>query len=174
MQQAREISGSSNNDRKQKNIDRVSRFFKLIYLKLFRINDTPNRIAIGFGLGVFLGSMPGAGPLAAVFFALLLRVNRASALAGALLTNTWLSIAFFLLSIRIGSRISGLSYNDLCNQWSIFLKDFHWINLFQFSAYKIILPVVAGYVVISLFLGILSYALAYVFIITRQRRKAHI
>jgi len=63
-------------------------FFQLLYLKLIKINDTPQKIAFGFGLGVFSGIFPGTGPLAALFLALILRANRASALLGSLLTNT--------------------------------------------------------------------------------------
>lgn len=48
---------------KKKN--RILRLLKLIYIKLFRINDTPQKIAQGFGLGVFLGILPGTGPIAA-------------------------------------------------------------------------------------------------------------
>ena len=37
--------------------NKVARFFKALYLKLFRINDTPQKIAIGFGVGVFSESV---------------------------------------------------------------------------------------------------------------------
>lgn len=136
----------------------ILRFFKLIYLKLFRINDTPQKIAVGFGLGVFLGVMPGMGPIAALFFAFVLRVNRAAALLGSILTNTWLSIPVFLLSVKTGSMVLGLSYADAYREWSAFLKDFHWIKLLQLSVYKILAPVLTGYLIVSFCIGLLAYA----------------
>jgi uncharacterized protein (DUF2062 family) len=113
-------------------------FFRLLYIKLFKINDSPQRIALGFGLGVFLGIIPGTGPLAALFLALLFRVNRASALLGSLLTNTWLSIVTFLLAIKVGSAIMHLDWQVVRQGWML-------------------LPVILGYFIVSFSLGILVY-----------------
>lgn len=54
-----------------KNKSSIRESFRSIYLKLFQINDTPQRIALGVGLGVFTGIIPGAGPIAALFLAML-------------------------------------------------------------------------------------------------------
>ena len=124
--------------KRENNINRVSQFFKLLYIKLFKINDSPQRIALGFGLGVFLGIIPGTGPLAALFLALLFRVNRASALLGSLLTNTWLSIVTFLLAIKVGSAIMHLDWQVVRQGWML-------------------LPVILGYFIVSFSLGILVY-----------------
>ncbi|MBF0123371.1 MAG: hypothetical protein HQL21_08230 [Candidatus Omnitrophica bacterium] len=35
-------------------IDRIKRLGRFFYFKLFRINDTPLKIALGFGLGAFV------------------------------------------------------------------------------------------------------------------------
>ena len=110
-------------------IDRISRFFRVVYLKLFRINDSPQKIAMGFGIGVFLGVLPFTGPIAALAMAFILRVNRASALLGSILTNTWISIPVFLFSIRAGAFITGVKCQDLNNGWDLLVKDFHWANL---------------------------------------------
>jgi len=142
----------------KKGFGRIARFFKAVYLKLFRINDTPQKIAIGFGLGVFSGVMPGTGPIAALFLALIFRVNRASALLGSILVNTWLSIPLFFLSVKTGSLITGLNYRDICNGWAAFLKEFHWIKLLQLSMYEVILPIISGYLIVSICIGVLAYA----------------
>lgn len=135
----------------------ILRFPRLLYLKLFLINDTAQRIALGLGLGVFLGILPGTGPIAALFLAYLLRVNRAAALLGSLLTNTWLSIATFLLSIKLGSLIMGLSWKGVQSEWFAFWKDFHWLHLFKLSVLKIILPVLIGYLIVAFCLGLIVY-----------------
>ena len=128
-----------------------------LYEKLFKINDTPQRVAIGFGLGVFAGILPGTGPLAALFLAFVFRVNRASALCASLLTNTWLSLVTFLLAIKIGSAIFMISWQSLQQDWSLAIKHWHWQDLFSLPVLRIILPVATGYCVISLGLGLISY-----------------
>lgn len=149
---------------KKKKSNNILRFLKLIYIKLFRIHDTPQRIALGVGIGVFLGIIPGTGPIAAVFMALVLRVNRAAALLGSLLTNTWLSILTFFLSIKIGSRIMRVDWQDVHRNWVQFLKDFKIITLFKVATLKIILPVILGYAVVGFCLGLIAYLVTLIII----------
>lgn len=154
--------------KKTEKTNNLLRFLKLIYIKIVRINDTPQKISLGLGLGIFLGILPGTGPVAALFFAWLLRLNQASALIGSLLTNTWLSIVTFLLSIKVGSVIMGLDWQQVYKNWQLFIKDFHWINLLKLSLIKIILPVIVGYFIISLCLGLLTYLITLI-ILTKIR-----
>lgn len=155
---------------------KVLRFLKLIYVKLCRINDSPQKIAQGFGLGVFLGVMPGVGVIAALVLASLLRMNRASAVIGTLLTNTWFTFVIFFLSIRTGAVIMGRDWHEVHRNWVILLKDFHWAALFKSSCLDVILPIAAGYLVISLFLAALSYAavLAFITQIRHAKNKSRI
>ena len=136
------------------------RFCKSVFLKLFRINDTPQKIALGFGLGVFLGILPGTGPLAALGLAFLFRVNRASALLGSLLTNTWLSLVTFLLSIKIGSAILKADWQEGRSQWAAFCGAFHWPDLWKISSLKVIYPAALGYLVIASCLGLSAYLIS--------------
>lgn len=138
------------------------RFLKLIYIKLIRINDTPQKIALGFGIGVFSGVMPGIGPFAAIFLAFLLRANRLSALLGTILTNTWVSVLTFFLSIKAGSAIMNLNYQQVCESWIKFLREFRLLNLFKVSVLKIILPVIVGYFIIAICSGLVVYLISIV------------
>jgi len=155
---------------KRKKSNNIPRFLKLIYLKLFRIHDTPQKIALGVGMGVFLGILPGTGPIAAIFMAFVLRVNRAAALLGSLATNTWLSIVTFFLSIKIGSSIIGVHWQDVHRNWLEFLKDFKFINLFKLTTLEIVLPVIVGYFVVSFCLGIIAYLIT-LNVITRIKHE---
>jgi uncharacterized protein (DUF2062 family) len=156
---------------KNKKPGSISALFKSIYAKIFNINDTPQKISGGLGLGVFLGIIPGAGPIASLFLASLLRLNRASALLGSLLTNTWLSIITFFLSVKIGSAILKVQWQDIYYNWTVFLKTFHWLNLFKASALKVILPVILGYLVVGFALGFLAYLFALI-TLTAIRRES--
>ncbi len=142
---------------KEKKRSIFSKLKSFLYAKFIKINDTPQRVAFGFGIGIFAGILPGTGPLAALFLAFIFRANRASALAASLLSNTWLSIATFLLAIKTGSAIFKISWQTLKNDWSLALAHWHWQDLFSVSIMKILLPVICGYLVISFLLGIISY-----------------
>ena len=152
--------------------EKIARFFKALYLKLFRINDTPQKIALGLGVGVFCGVLPGSGPVAALTLAFLLRINRASALLGSVLTNTWMSIPVFLLSLKIGACLTGVHYQDLQNSWSLLIKDFHWASLFDAGIRDILIPILLGYAAVSLVIGIVTYAIALMVIKYIKRKKS--
>ncbi|MFA5356180.1 MAG: DUF2062 domain-containing protein [Candidatus Omnitrophota bacterium] len=138
----------------------IKRFLKIIYEKLFKINDTPQRIALGLGVGVFMGLIPGTGPIASVFVAAALRVNRAAALLGSLLTNTWVSVLTFFLSIKIGSAIMKVDWQQAQEAWFEFLKGFRFAALFKTTTLNVLLPVIAGYAVVGFFLAAITYLAA--------------
>ena len=145
-------------------MNKIAAFINTLYQKLFKINDTPHRIALGLGLGVALGIAPGTGPLAALFLAVVFKVNRASALLGSLITNTWLSFVTFLLALRLGSAIFGVNWEALKNEIRLLFADFHWSYLFKASFFKIIMPLLVGYILISLLFGILVYLVSLIII----------
>lgn len=149
----------------------LKKFFYGIYKQLFIIDDTIQKTALGFGLGVFLGLLPGTGPIAALFCSLALRVNRAATLLGALITNTWLSIVTFLLAIQIGSLVMGMDWIALRQEWSLFLKDFHWADLLKVSIIKIIAPVLIGYLIVGIVLGIIAYLAVFLLLSAIKSKK---
>ena len=130
-----------------------------IFSKLFKINDSAQKIALGVGLGVFAGLFPGTGPAAALFLAFIFRANRASALLGGLLTNTWLSVVTFILAIKVGSVILKMDWQTVQRQAQGLLKNFGWAKFFKLSFLDVLLPVIVGYLVMGLVLGALSYFL---------------
>jgi len=152
----------------------LTRLSRLLYLKLVRINDTPHKIALGLGVGVFCGIIPGTGPIAALTLALILRLNRAAAILGSFLTNTWLSFVTFALSLKIGAGLFGVSRRDLQQEWMLFIKGFRLINLFKLSVLKIILPIISGYFVIALCAAAIVYLGAYIIVKIYKDRKGGI
>ncbi len=155
---------------KEKN-NKVTEFFTTLYEKLFLINDTPGKIALGLSLGVFAGILPGTGPIAALFLAFILRANRASALIGCLLTNTWLSFVTFILAIKAGSVILGINWQDVHQDWNYFLREFRWLHLFKLSVLKVILPVILGYLVIAFCLGLSAYLVTLITIMKVKHKQ---
>lgn len=156
-------------------LEKAKRLTKLIYLKLFRINDDPLKIALGFGLGAFVGVMPGIGPAIALLFAFIFRVNRASALLASIMFNTWIGLIAILLAIKIGSVVTGLSYNDIYLGWNGLIKNFKWEKLFEVSVYKVLVPIGIGYLIIALSIAIITSVIVYLIAkqikIKKEKRK---
>jgi uncharacterized protein len=125
--------------------------------KLFRINDSKQKIALGVGLGVFAGLIPGTGPAAALFMAFIFRANRAAALLGSIITNTWLSILTFILAIKVGSVILKRNWQEVQLAGQGLINNFSWAKFFKLSFLEVLLPVIVGYIIIGLILGVLSY-----------------
>ena len=107
------------------------KIINFILAKLFRINDSPQKVALGVGLGVFAGLMPGTGPLAALFLAFIFRANRAAALMGSLLTNTWLSLVTFILAIKTGAFVLKMNWQEVLQKGQMLIKDFSWVRFFK-------------------------------------------
>lgn len=128
------------------------------YIKqFFLIDDTPHKVAGGFALGLFLGLMPGEGLTATLAFSTLFRLNRLSALSGALATNIWtlsfiLPAATFLGGKIFGENTQTLGENfSLIHQtgWKFFLEEEFFLN--------IALPLLVGFLIISLAISALGY-----------------
>jgi uncharacterized protein (DUF2062 family) len=155
---------------RKKEGNRLQRFFKFLYLKLFRINDSPQRIALGFGAGAFMGIIPGTGPLAALAVAFVFRLNRAAALLGSILTNTWSSIVAFVFAIKIGSAMLSLDWQKVYQGWQVILRDFRMKNLLALSFVDFILPLLIGYLVIGFVLFCVSYLAVMVAMVLRRKK----
>ncbi|MBI4308766.1 MAG: DUF2062 domain-containing protein [Candidatus Omnitrophica bacterium] len=142
--------------------EKIKAFFHSVYTKLVKMDDSPQRIALGFGVGVFLGILPGTGPIAALAAAFIFKINKAAALLGSLLTNTWLSVVTFFISIKIGSAILGVEWVDVQRQARDVMDHFSWKALFDVSLLNVLKPLLAGYAVVGLICGCLAYALVLV------------
>lgn len=153
-------------DKEKKNI------FRFIYQNIFLLNDTPQRIALGFGIGVFLGILPGTGVLAAIFLALVFRLNRASAILGSMLTNTWLSIVAFALALKVGAGTMHIDYISAHAGYAKLFKDFHWNTFLGLTAFKVILPVMLGYIIISALAGFLAYLLMLGILVAKKNPRS--
>lgn len=142
---------------------KLKSFFKktinFLFLELFKINDSAQKIALGVGLGVFSGLMPGTGPIFALFLAFIFKANRAAALLGSLFTNTWLSLVTFILAIKTGSVILKMNWQEVQQKALMLIKDFSWVKFFKLSFSDVLLPMVIGYLVIGLVLGVFCYLL---------------
>ncbi len=92
--------------------NRLKRWIKLNYYRLVRMKDSPHKVAGGMALGMFLGVMPIAGPIYALIFATLLKLNRGAAVLGTILFNTATTIPIWIFSYSLGSFLMGHGWNS--------------------------------------------------------------
>ncbi len=137
---------------------RLIKASKAVYRQFFLINDTPQKISLGFSLGVFLGVMPGMGPIAALVLASFFRLNRSAAFLGSLMLNTWINLVTLILAIKIGSAIMGLNWYLVYSECLLIFKNFHFANLLKLPILKIVAPLLIGYFVIAAGAAIIAYA----------------
>ncbi len=145
---------------------------KKIRDNLLGIDDSPNKIALGFGLGLFLGVLPGTGILAAVVCSVALRVNKAASLAGALLVNTWINIVAFPFALIVGGFVFRIDPALLKVKWLALLDDFTWNALLDTLILYAALAVFVGYLLLGLVMGIVGYAICLFAVVWTRKNLA--
>lgn len=137
----------------------LKRFFKLIYLKIIRINDSPEKIAKSFALGVFIGIFPtfGIGGILALILAKIFNLNYIASVLGTFIMNYFTSPFFWSLSYFLGSLIL---------EGKINLKFFKEKEIKYFA-----LNYIVGNIIIAILFSLLSYFIIKEAIIKYKEKK---
>jgi len=151
--------------------ERIKKFIKFIYLKIVQINDTPHKISLGLAIGVILGVIPGTGPLAAFIISFLLKANPMAAILGSLCVNTWFSVVILIPAIKITSFIFKLNWQQIYAEGMKVLPYFRWQDILKLSIYRILLPILVGYAIIAVGLGLIVYIVSMVVLKRQQKWK---
>jgi len=77
--------------------------------RLLHIEDTPERTALAYSIGIFLGFSPFLGfhTLAGLAIAFLFRLNRVAILLGVWTNTPWWFVPYYVLATWIGMRVTG-------------------------------------------------------------------
>lgn len=128
------------------------RQFKLNLLRFIRLSGTPDEIAKGFALGIFIGMTPTFGfqIILAIFAAFLLRENKLAAVIGVWITNPVTAPFIYAAEYELGRRLlqmEPLSFNI----------DFTFESLMALS-WDILIPLLFGSFLFGVLLSGISYA----------------
>ena len=129
------------------------RQFKLNLIRLMRLRDSPNHIARGMALGLFLGMTPTFGfQMALAFFvALLLRENKISAVIGVWITNPVTAPFIYGLEYETGRVLLGMPHPNMPLQYNYhFLTQIGW---------EVLVPLGFGSLLFAIVTAALGYAL---------------
>lgn len=90
-------------------------FLKLTYFidkfrAIFKVKDSPHRIAMAFAIGVFMGISPllGLHYIGGFFLAWIFRLNKLVTLIGVSVNNPWTIVPISTFSVWIGARMMGI------------------------------------------------------------------
>jgi uncharacterized protein len=146
--------------------DKVAPFVK----KLLALEDTPERIARAFALGVFLAFSPliGLHIFLGIVLALFCGLNRFALLLGLFINNPWTLIPIYAAGTYLGGLIIGFPQMPALPSFELrsFLSGDFWGQLA--AHWRILKPMVLGSFVLSIVLSAFSYIAALTLI--RQRR----
>lgn len=133
------------------------------------LDDTPRRIALAFGIGVYLAFHPlfGLHTVLALGIAFAFGLSRAAMLAGVYLNNPWTMGPMYLAGTTLGCWLLHVPMHRL--------RDIEW-DLDNWEFYHLLLvslrPYVWPYVVGNTLLGIASGFLAYMLLRWALERRA--
>jgi uncharacterized protein len=129
------------------------RQIKLNILKFIRLHGTPNEIAKGMALGVFIGMTPTFGVQMglAVLFAFLLRENKLAAVLGVWITNPVTAPFIYALEYESGRLLLGMSRVGLPAEFTFdSLKTLGW---------EVVAPLGLGSLIYGMICAALAFAL---------------
>jgi uncharacterized protein (DUF2062 family) len=134
---------------------------------IFQLNDSPNKLALAFALGVFIAFSPTIGlhTISCFVFAWMFRLNKVVVLFTAtLVNNPWTIVPLFGFCLWFGTVITGSE---------IAIPQIAWNELTVTSAYLILKPYlwsfIAGTVVLGVVAAILSYFVIF-WVVVRYRK----
>jgi uncharacterized protein len=148
---------------------------------LLHIDDSPERTAAAFALGVFLGFSPFVGlhTVAGVLLAFLLNFNRVAVLLGVYANLPWTVAPYYaFVTMFVGGPLTGhripsgfrRQVTDVFDH-SLFSGDF-WAQLLAVLR-PLVIPYTVGSLIGALVLAVIAYPVALAFV-TSQRRFSHL
>jgi uncharacterized protein (DUF2062 family) len=78
--------------------------------KLLHVHDTPERTALAFALGCFIGFSPFLGfhTLIAITLAFIFNLNRVAALLGVYSNVPWIIAGYYVFTTMLGAKLTGV------------------------------------------------------------------
>jgi len=144
--------------------------------QLLHVDDTPERTAAAFALGVFIGFSPflGLHTILGIMFAFLLNVNRVAVLLGVYSNLPWFLAPYYAIATTMGAMMTGhrlppgfKTQITALFELSLFHGEF-WRQLITILK-PLLIPYAVGSTLDALILACVSYPLALAFVTSRRR-----
>jgi len=134
------------------------RQFKLNLIRLLRLQDSPERIARGMALGLFIGMSPTFGVQMALAFvaALILSENKLAAILGVWVTNPVTAPFIYGLEYEAGRMLLGMPHPPMQIEF-----NYHFL---QFFGWQVIFPLSLGSLLFGISAAIIGYTVTLKFV----------
>jgi uncharacterized protein (DUF2062 family) len=139
---------------------------------LQQVEDTPNRVALAFGVGIFIAFFPvlGIHTLVALGLAFALRLNRVAILAGAWVNNPWTIAPMYTAGTLLGCAMLGVSPTSLAEvDWSLRGRAFYESLLAGLG--PLLLPFVVGNLALGAIAAVLVFGILRAVLARRRRAE---
>jgi uncharacterized protein (DUF2062 family) len=151
---------------------------KNLFKKLFHIEDTPERTALAYSIGIFLGFSPfvGVHTLAALVIAFLFKLNRIAILLGVWSNTPWWIVPYYTIATWFGMWVTGFRIGKgiLKGMFQMgmdqgFMSSIFWSRLT--SQWGLLLSFSIGSMILTTFLSLVAYFLSLSWIKFYRSRK---
>lgn len=141
--------------------------FRGLFKKLLQIEDTPERTALAFSIGIFLGFSPflGLHTLTGLAIAFLFRLNRVAVLLGVWSNTPWWLVPYYTLATWVGMQVFQfrIDWATLERMFQLgkekgFLTDEFWIQIA--SQWGLLASFLTGSLILALLLSLIAYPLS--------------
>jgi len=141
--------------------------YRELLRRLFSLDDTPQKIALSFAVGVFISISPffGFHTMMAIVLSILFGLNKVATITGSWLNNPWTTPIVYYVDYKIGAFI-------LNDTRPFNLKPFtfeHYIHDGKYAIWDIFV----GSVIFGIFMSILSYFVIKYFVEKYKGRNAY-
>jgi hypothetical protein len=139
---------------------------------LLHVEDTPHRIALAFGIGVFIAFFPilGTHTILALAIAFFFRLSRVAIFMGAFINNPWTLVPLFMTGTVFGCLLLGVSTEGLgAIDWGLKGRAFY-TALFE-TLRPFLWPFLLGNTLLGVLAGLAGYWILRR-ILERRRRTA--
>ncbi len=129
-------------------------------------NDSPQKIALSFGVGIFLGMSPflGIHTILGIAAAWIFRLNKFVTIAGVYITNPWTIVPIYTFATWFGAQLLGMQQ---------IIPNINWdeVNPYQFfyEMQSLLPPFLIGTTVLALISGLAGYAVTYWMVLRSKR-----
>ncbi|MBF0518108.1 MAG: DUF2062 domain-containing protein [Nitrospirae bacterium] len=136
--------------------------------QLIGLNDPPFLIALSFGVGVFIGFSPlyGIHTVLGLIAAWAFKLNKASLITGVYLSNPVTIVPIYTFGTWFGIKITGSTAS---------ISDFNLKGLtlsnIENTLESLLWPFIIGNTVLSVLVGVISYAILYHILKLRAKSK---
>jgi hypothetical protein len=142
--------------------------------RLLALDDTPERIALAFALGVFLAFSPllGLHTFLGLTIAFIFGLNRVAVLLGVWVNNPWTLVPIYAAAAYIGGLLIGFpgAQNVPPFDWGEIWHGSFWVQ--GVRQWDVLKPLVLGSTILSFVSAALSYPIA--LYIVRRGKAFHL